>query len=233
MEHYGYYPNTDLQKVKPMQTADLSPLANSMPEKVDMTPLEEKARGLKNVNQNAGSFNFDMNKASMASAAIGAVGGAMDTQNGYGPGEIDNTNYGMNATKDAVGAAIPIAGIFRGIEKGVVGIAGSTSGQEGKEISQAMFSPSDTIAKIIKSDNMDSKEKTNAYIATFLNPVLAGKMISSARKKGEMEMAKEAMKESDDKIKLDRKMSYLALKGEKVTEAEKANVAKQMKFIKE
>ena len=117
------------------------------------------------------------------------------------------TNNTMNSTKDAVGSIIPMAGIFRSIEKGVVAGAGHTSGERGADISQAMFSPSSNVANIASSD-MSSGEKAHAYLNTIFNPIGAGVLINKQKVKARR-LAAEAIAEKEREIlRQKRKDSY-------------------------
>ena len=122
-------------------------------------------------------------------AAAGEMGNALPSPNAYdaknkyeGSGKQEQYNNAMNATKDAVGKAIPMAGVFRGIEKAGIGIATATHGEEGGAVSQAMFSPSSSVMNVQES-NMSGGDKALATAASFLAPGLAGQMIHADRLK--------------------------------------------------
>lgn len=221
-DYNGFYPDSKLLDAQSFPLADLSSLEG--PEKVDLDPLKQTALGnyaeIQANNPSKKGLNLNENTLHNIGAATNLLGGMLQQNTAKSPYEVDNTNYQMEAAKDATASAFPIAGVFRGIEKSVVGIAGSTHGAEGKDISQAMFSPSSNISKLSKADNLSSADKAKGYFGTIFAPGLAGQMISRDRKLKEQEIAQKIRDEKDKKAELDRKMSYDIAMGEKISKKE-------------
>lgn len=147
-------------------------------------------------------------------AGVGAVAGAIG--NAMGSHQYDNqymtdkqlkSKDWMEAGKDTAGSIIPMAGMFRGIEKGVVNVAGQTNGDEGAAISQAMFSPSDNVRNIAGSD-MSGSEKAKAYFMTVFNPIGAGVMIHKDRMRTQARKKKEAILKENEFEKAKRRETY-------------------------
>lgn len=130
-------------------------------------------------------------------AVAGAVGNAIPqgdksdkVESGYfTEGELENTQTG-DAIKDAVGEAIPMAGIFRGIEKGGVAIAQKTGGDQHATISQAMFDPIGGIIETIADDDMSGGEKALGIVGAFVAPWVTGDLLHKARLKRQLKFQK-------------------------------------------
>lgn len=108
------------------------------------------------------------------------LGGQEDLQfQQYSPQD----NQIAEQTKDAVGQAIPYAGLFRGIEKMGVGIAESQSEKNGT-ISQSLFDPLGGAAKVANHEEMGNN-KALKTVGSFLLPGLGGTLLNSANEKRE------------------------------------------------
>ncbi len=140
--------------------------------------------------------------AGAASAVAGVFGDHTPVQ--YQEEETNKAGAAMGTAKDAVGAVIPMAGLFRGIEKGVVGIAKKTNGDEGAAISQSMFSPSDNIMKLSTDKELTGGERALGLAATIFAPGGAGQIIHKgnerrkAKSLGKDAMAQNQMYEDQD-----------------------------------
>lgn len=108
-----------------------------------------------------------------------AGGGMMDSQyRTYEPMQ----NETAEATKDAVGNAIPWAGLFRGIEKMGVNMASQQSEKNGT-IASSLFDPIGGAAKVGNHEEIDNKF-TNTVASVFL-PGYGGMLLDKANEKRE------------------------------------------------
>lgn len=107
--------------------------------------------------------------------AAGLAGDPSESQ--YGDIDSIKGSNTLDKGKDAAGAVIPLAGLFRGLEKGTVATAQKTNGDEGAAISQAMFSPSDNIMKLSTDKDLTGAERAEGFFHTIFNPIGAGATI--------------------------------------------------------
>lgn len=122
-------------------------------------------------------------------ASIGAGIGRMIPTTKPMAGETEATTRGVaavNASKDAIGAAIPFAGLFRGVEK-LAGQAGQAiDGDKGQAITEGYFSPVQTVGKINQDSEISGKNKVLGSIATLALPfggTIGGNMINKANER--------------------------------------------------
>jgi hypothetical protein len=171
----------DRPKVSSINMQSIDPLFQDNAKALEANTMNQTPT-FENPDENNGKKSFTNSKFVNIASGVGQMipqRGATEGQ----PEGVTKTSNAMNSTKDAVGKAIPIAGMFRGIEKGVVQAAGKTSGDKGAAISQAMFSPSDSIAKIAGDPDMTGGEKLHGYLNVIFNPIGAGVIIDKANQK--------------------------------------------------
>ena len=115
-----------------------------------------------------------------AGAAVGVAGGLLGNapDNQYASSASQKGTNVMDTGKDAAASVVPLAGLFRGIEKGVVSTAGKTNGSQGENISQAMFSPSSNIMKLTSDKELTGAERAHGLFNTVFNPIGAGVIIN-------------------------------------------------------
>lgn len=144
--------------------------------------------------QSAQPANSGMNMNMMGSigAAMGSIGTLLssntkkDTFYDSNTARNERTSQQVGTVKDSIGTAIPIAGVFRGIEKAGGGIGKSIGGDTGAGITAA-FSPDEAIM----GNMQDSDSSTLEKIGGVFNPIGAGINTSRNAKKRQQEMSRQ------------------------------------------
>ena len=144
--------------------------------------------------------------------------------------ELQGTQTG-DAIKDSVGQAIPMAGMFRGIEKGGVAIAQKTGGDEHATISQSMFDPIGNAIEVGGDEDLSGGEKTLGIASSFFAPWIGGDMLHKSRKKRQLKFQKEKYEKKSlfERKKLEEQ--YRMEEGLATLESTKALRKKQLGMI--
>ncbi len=122
----------------------------------------------------AGGGGFNM---ASAGAIAGAIGNAIP-QDGYNSKyegtNMEGTVQAMESTKDAVASVIPMAGVFRGVEKAAKGIGYAVGGERGGDIVGGIVDPATAQVELLKNEDATTGEKMGAFLAPFMSGALAG-----------------------------------------------------------
>lgn len=138
---------------------------------------EGQLEALKN-NKDISSNSSTMAGLGIASQALGSVGQGLFQEN------ANNMNYtpqeqliqsGWEKTKDVVGTAIPIAGIFRGAEKLGKGLGQSIGGDKGGDFASGFLDPFQNV--LSKDTNIGEKA------LSVLDPVVSGIIMQKKNEK--------------------------------------------------
>lgn len=140
-------------------------------------------------NREKGS-NFNLSKVSgYAGAAAGLANSFMNDDDLVPDGQLESTTRAVetiDSVKDAVGKAIPIAGMFREVEKLGIKAGKAIDGDKGQMIAEGYFSPIQTIGKLNADDDLSQGEKMFGSFATLALPfggTISGSLLHKANQK--------------------------------------------------
>lgn len=152
-------------------------------------------------------MDMDMNAIAGYGAAAAGLGNALlGDDDLVHEGQLESTTRAVdtiNSTKDAIGQVIPIAGMFREVEKLGVKMGQAIDGDKGQAIAEGYLSPIQTVGKLNADDEISQGNKMLGSVATLALPfggTISGNMIHRAnqkrvKRKAELDKYKKATRE--------------------------------------
>ena len=130
-----------------------------------------------------------------AASALGTMIPAQDQSEKAKEGYLTEEEYKGSQTqdgvKDAVASAVPLAGIFRGVEKGGAAVAQGTGGDQHATIASSMFDPIGGAIQTVKDDDLNTGDKVLGVAAAFVAPWATGNKLSQTRRDRKIAFQKE------------------------------------------